>query len=186
MKTYCIELRNESDTLALGALLAEQFETHRPSMLVIFLSGNLGMGKTTLSRGLLNALGYQGKVKSPTYTLVEPYELAMGCLYHFDLYRLGDPEELEFMGIRDYFDVSSVEAGSSICLVEWPEKGQGCLPDPDIQIELSTVKKGRMAQISVLNADVAPGIAQKIQHFSSLRGSGQSGQIEMTTTEYKG
>lgn len=151
MNTYCIELSNESDTLALGAMLADQFDAQRPRMLVIFLTGELGMGKTTLSRGLLNALGHDGKVKSPTFTLVEPYELAMCHLYHFDLYRLGDPEELEFMGIRDYFDVPATGQKSTVCLVEWPDKGGACLPNPDISIELTLNGRGRTAQISVLN-----------------------------------
>lgn len=112
--------------LAAGNKLAAQL---KPGM-VVFLVGNLGAGKTTLVRGILRGLGHSGAVKSPTYNIVEPYSINEQSVFHFDLYRLMDVEELEYMGIRDYL------TDDSICFIEWPEKGDGLLPKPDIQIEI--------------------------------------------------
>jgi len=130
---YQIELNDEADQLAFGSRLAVALI---PGV-TVFLRGDLGVGKTTLCRGIVNGMGFEGNVKSPTYTLVEPYELAEQMLYHFDLYRLGEPTELEYMGCRDYFD------DASICLVEWPERGAGVLPEPDLELEIQVQGRGR-------------------------------------------
>jgi tRNA threonylcarbamoyladenosine biosynthesis protein TsaE len=103
----------------------------------LYLKGELGSGKTTFVRGVLRGLGYQDKVKSPTYTLVEPYSLEKFTIYHFDLYRFKDETEWDDAGFREYFN------NTSICLVEWPEKVGHILPKPDISIELSHTSYGR-------------------------------------------
>lgn len=131
------QLTDSAATVALGGRLAEKLRSGG----VVFLQGTLGAGKTTLTRGILHGLGHTGAVKSPTYTLVEPYELAGIKVFHFDLYRLGDPEELEYMGIRDYF------LEQNLCIVEWPSRGAGLLPDPDLSIELTVSGTGRLARL---------------------------------------
>ena len=130
---YQVELSSEAEQLAFGGRLAAAL---MPGV-TVFLRGDLGVGKTTLCRGIVNGMGFKGNVKSPTYTLVEPYEVAGQMLYHFDLYRLGEPSELEYMGCRDYFDEVS------ICLIEWPERGEGVLPEADLEVEIQVRGRGR-------------------------------------------
>lgn len=126
-------LPDEEATIAAGASLAGAADGHG----VIALHGNLGGGKTTLCRGLIRALGHTGAVKSPTFTLVEPYEVGGTRVLHYDLYRLSDPEEVEYLGMRDFLD------GRTLTLIEWPEKAGGFLPPPDLELYLEVIPEGR-------------------------------------------
>ncbi|HHX82821.1 MAG TPA: tRNA (adenosine(37)-N6)-threonylcarbamoyltransferase complex ATPase subunit type 1 TsaE [Pseudomonadaceae bacterium] len=127
-------LADEAATLAFGAHLAQLLEGRG----LVTLQGNLGGGKTTLCRGLIQALGHQGKVKSPTYTLVEPYDLPQARVLHYDLYRLADASELEFLGMRDFLDEHT------LTLVEWPERAGKQLPLPDLALELEVRGQSRV------------------------------------------
>ena len=126
-------LNSAAATEALGARLASALA---PGC-VLYLRGDLGAGKTTLARGLLRGLGHPGTVKSPTFTLVEPYQLGRWRLFHWDLYRLADPEELEYLGLRDQID------GEAVLLIEWPERGQGALPRADVAVWLEYLGEQR-------------------------------------------
>ncbi len=128
-----IFLPDEAATLAFGRALAEITGGRG----FITLQGDLGSGKTTLSRAVIQALGHKGAVKSPTYTLVEPYELPTGRVLHYDLYRLNDPEELHFLGMRDFL------GPDSLTLIEWPERGLGWLPVADLALCFKLANKGR-------------------------------------------
>ncbi|MGA7982151.1 MAG: tRNA (adenosine(37)-N6)-threonylcarbamoyltransferase complex ATPase subunit type 1 TsaE [Chromatiaceae bacterium] len=128
-----LRLEGEDAQVSFGRRVA----AHLPCPCVILLKGELGTGKTTLVRGVLRGLGYTGTVRSPTYTLLEPYELGGRRLFHLDLYRLGDPRELEFLGLGDLLDQDS------ILLVEWPERAAGALPTPDVEIRIGYARQGR-------------------------------------------
>ena len=136
-------LKDEAATVKAGTQLAVALNTGA----VIYLEGDLGAGKTTFTRGVLRACGCQGSVKSPTYTLCEPYELSDDRqLCHFDLYRLSNPEELEFLGIRDYI------ASNAILFIEWPSRGEGWLPPADLSVSLSESGEGRELTMVALTA----------------------------------
>ena len=137
-----LRLDDEDRQVALGECLGRALEGRGR----VYLEGELGAGKTTLARGVLRAHGHRGAVKSPTYTLVEPYELDDVLIHHFDLYRLGDPEELEFIGGRDLL------AEDALCLIEWPRRGEGWLPEPDLRITLTLAGVGREARLVACSA----------------------------------
>jgi tRNA threonylcarbamoyladenosine biosynthesis protein TsaE len=136
--TLSAYLADEAATLGLGELLSSALR----GGMTIFLLGDLGAGKTTLTRGILRGLGHTGRVKSPTYTLVEPYVISNLYLHHFDLYRFADPTEWEDAGFRELFNPQSV------CLVEWPDKAGGQLPLPDWTIDLQPYGDGRQLTLS--------------------------------------
>jgi len=133
-----VELPDERATLALGAALAQVMEPG----LVIYLRGDLGAGKTTVVRGLVRALGWQGPVRSPTYTLVEVYAVSRLDLHHFDFYRFHDPREWIDAGFRESFN------GRTSSLIEWPERAGGMLPPADVEIALALHGEGRSAELT--------------------------------------
>ena len=145
-----LQAPDEAAMVALGRRLVAAL---KPGS-VVYLVGGLGMGKTKLTRGVMQGLGHRGAVKSPNYTLVEPYEFGELNVYHFDLYRLGDAEELEFMGIRDYF------GDDTLCLVEWPERGAGVLPPADLVITIEREGTGRRLHLQAGSAQGSATLAQ--------------------------
>ncbi len=138
-RTESIFLADFMATEKYGEQLAQRLD----KAALVFLHGQLGAGKTTLVRGILRALGHTAAVKSPTYTLLEPYELADWTVYHFDFYRINDPQELDFIGLDELLDVQAVK------LIEWPERAQDRLPAPDVEILLSLEGEGRRIEITL-------------------------------------
>jgi len=131
MRRESSHLAAEADTVALGQSLGQQLLERYGGRAMVFLEGQLGAGKTTLVRGLLRGLGHTGVVKSPTYTLLEPYNIDSQEVYHFDLYRVNDPQELEFVGFDEIVD------GPGLKLFEWAERASDWLPAPDVRVQLT-------------------------------------------------
>lgn len=149
-------IADETAMYAFGRRLIKAIcDKSQSNNVTLYLNGELGAGKTTLSRGIIQGLGHQGKVKSPTYTLVEEYQLQGKNIYHFDLYRLSDPEELEFMGIRDYF------TENSICLIEWAEKGAGLLAEADLFVDIAYADNAREVQL-IAKSTLGESIIQQL------------------------
>ncbi|QGM81336.1 tRNA (adenosine(37)-N6)-threonylcarbamoyltransferase complex ATPase subunit type 1 TsaE [Otariodibacter oris] len=158
-------LRDEAELLKFGESLAEILKISlddNGKSLVIYLNGELGAGKTTLTRSIVQSFGHKGNVKSPTYTLVEEYPLPPYTLYHFDLYRLSDPEELEFMGIRDYF------RPKTLCLLEWASKGQGMIPDADLIIQIDYENVGRRVELLPQNLEGQHILAKYLTNLTAI------------------
>jgi tRNA threonylcarbamoyladenosine biosynthesis protein TsaE len=152
-----LKLPDEAATLRLGESLA----AGAGKGLVLHLKGELGSGKTTLVRALIQALGHPGRVKSPTYTLLEPYSLLRLNLYHFDFYRFKDPSEWLSSGFREHFNPES------LCIVEWPEKAGDLLAPPDLEIHLQYDAQGRTATPAALSAPGAAWLATALSRWRS-------------------
>jgi tRNA threonylcarbamoyladenosine biosynthesis protein TsaE len=149
-------LHNNAETEAFGAVLFSVL----PDKCLVFLAGQLGAGKTSLVRGFLRAAGHQGAVKSPTFTLVEEYQLNQRCIFHFDLYRLTSAEELHWIGMDDYL------AQSAICFIEWAERGAGFLPPADVIIQLHSVGEGRELTLQADDSTLAL-LQEKTSHWKN-------------------
>ncbi|PCH59793.1 MAG: tRNA (adenosine(37)-N6)-threonylcarbamoyltransferase complex ATPase subunit type 1 TsaE [SAR86 cluster bacterium] len=152
MQSFSTFLADEAATVAFGQHLQEAIlateksaTATRDCAYILYLNGDLGSGKTTLSRGLVRAFGHSGAVKSPTYTLVEPYEFETLNVYHFDLYRLSHADEVDYLGVEDYFD------SGSICIIEWPQRGEPRIPKADLLIDILIEDGGRRLQCQAKN-----------------------------------
>ncbi|WP_346798959.1 tRNA (adenosine(37)-N6)-threonylcarbamoyltransferase complex ATPase subunit type 1 TsaE [Halomonas sp. Bachu 37] len=157
-----VQLESEEAQVAFGKALGQALAGRGR----VHLEGELGAGKTTLTRGILQAHGHEGAVKSPTYTLVEPYDIDGRHIYHLDLYRLGDPEELEFLGGRDLL------AEDALCIIEWASRGEGWLPPPDIQINLDVIEGGRLAVLEAITPIGEAVLARLPPRFSQTETQG--------------
>ncbi|CAM3444209.1 MULTISPECIES: tRNA (adenosine(37)-N6)-threonylcarbamoyltransferase complex ATPase subunit type 1 TsaE [Halomonas] len=169
-----VQLDNEDAQVSFGEALGHALQGRG----LVYLEGELGAGKTTLSRGILRAYGYLGAVKSPTYTLVEPYEIGSQRVYHLDLYRLSDPEELEFIGGRD------VLADDALSIVEWPSRGEGWLPAPDLRLALEVAAHGRLAALTACSDKgrlVLALLQSQVSEISQVR----SDQLENGVIQWK-
>lgn len=161
MQKVSFKIEGEAKTVKLGALLSKlcvPLCKELKRSILINLEGDLGAGKTTFSKGFIRTCGYDDLVRSPTYTLVEPYEFSDFSVYHFDLYRLLDPEELEYMGIRDYFEKTSV------CLIEWPDKAEGLIPEADVIVHFiySEQKRDVVIESKLLEQSSLEQISEQI------------------------
>lgn len=154
-------LANEAETLRLAAIFARTFRESDLGSVLIYLSGDLGAGKTTFSRGFIQSCGHKGNVKSPTYTLIETYELPGITIHHLDLYRLSDPEELEYLGIDE------ICHNRGVCLVEWPERGRSVLPEASLSLELQHREQGRKLIVRSHQPGINDWITQVQSHFDS-------------------
>ncbi len=143
-----VELPDEAATLAFAARFADVLQSRFAGTASVFLEGPLGAGKTTLVRGILRRFGFQGAVKSPTYTLLEPYTLEGCVVYHFDLYRVADPRELEFVGVDEIVEAPGYK------LFEWPQRAGDWLPAADVQVQLQVIPPGRLAHVTGLPSEL--------------------------------
>lgn len=157
------QLENEDQQVAFGESLGRALAGRGR----LYLEGELGAGKTTLARGILRAYGHQGAVKSPTYTLLEPYELDGVRVNHFDLYRIADPEELEFIGGRDLL------CDDSLSIIEWPVRGEGWLPRPDLVVRLELLGQGRCAEL-VATSDYGREVLARLEAASDTTSRGHA------------
>lgn len=157
-----IKLRDDEATVAFGGQIANAVGDNSGT---IYLYGDLGAGKTTLSRGIVRYFGHEGAVKSPTYTLVEPYELEKKAIFHFDLYRMAAADELSYLGLEDYFN-----ATNRLCLVEWPEKGEGHLPAADLVVTLkyeADSLEGRTVRVTA-ESDIGAVWLERLANITSF------------------